>query len=73
MKTVCAVKHGDCPLTKAMGEYDERLKRTTIVCSHCGTSFLLLDAHRREQIPGAVYDVEMQAWVQESAVGRGDG
>ena len=72
MRTVCMVRHDQCQLTKAIGEYDDRLKRTTIVCAHCGSSFSLSDADRKKLIPEAVYDEEMQAWVQESVVSRGD-
>lgn len=72
MKTVCMVGHDQCPPTKAVGGYDDRLKGTTIVCAHCGSTFFLSDADRKNLIPQAVYDVEMQAWVQESAVSRGD-
>lgn len=70
MRTVCMVKHDQCPLTKAAGERDERLKQTTIICGHCGRSFVLTDSQVRELLPGAVWDPDMSAWVQQSGVSR---
>ncbi len=66
------VHHGQCPVTKAAGERDERLKRTSIVCGHCGGSFVLPDSQVRDDLPGAIWDPDMSAWVQDSAVSRGD-